>query len=143
MKRGEPLSAAVEVFRGKPEDVSVNAFRMHDTPGHAATFIDRSVSFFESETYILTPRGAVRIAIPLKATLHGLLDGRLLIEPKVDWTPTAGGKTYGAGSLLSVDLAALKGRSGASASGPDLRPRPARNPGGSGDHQVAHDRGDV
>ena len=108
VKRGEPLSAAVEVFRGKPEDVSVNAFRMHDTTGHAATFIDRGVSFFESETYILTPKGAVRIAIPLKATLHGLLDGRLLIEPKVDWTPETGGKTYGAGSLLSVDLAALK-----------------------------------
>lgn len=108
VKRGEPLSAAVEVFRGKPEDVSVRAFRMHDTTGHAATFIDRGVSFFESETYLLTPKGAVRIAIPLKTTLHGLLDGRLLIEPKVDWTPEAGGKTYGAGSLLSVDLAALK-----------------------------------
>lgn len=107
-KRGEPLAKAVEIFRGTPQDVSVRAFRVHDTTGHAATFIDRGVSFFESEIYLVTPKGTVRVAVPLKANIHGLLDGRLLVEPKMDWTPTVGGRTYGAGSLVSVDLGALK-----------------------------------
>lgn len=104
--RGQPLDKAVEVFRGTPKDVSVRSFELRDGDGRRVMMIDRGVSFFESEIYLLAGKGAVKLGLPMKVALHGMVKGRVLIEPKVDWE--AGGKTWKAGSLVSVDLEALK-----------------------------------
>ncbi len=104
--RGQPLDKAVEVFRGTPKDVSVRSFDLRDGAGHHALFIDRGLDFFNSETYLVTPSGVKKIGVPTKASFHGMIDGRVLIEPKEDWT--TGGKTWKAGSLVSVNLADLR-----------------------------------
>lgn len=104
--RGEPLDRAVEVFRGLPQDVGVNAFELRDGSGNRAILIQRNLTFFESELYILTPKGAVRINAPSKLQVHGMVQGRVLLEPKQDWTIT--GETFKAGVLVSVTLEALR-----------------------------------
>ena len=108
LKRGQPLDQAVEIFRGQPQDVAVRPFRVTDAQGHSAVFINRGLSFFESQTSIVTPSGVKPVALPRKSEIQGLLNGRLLIITKEDWRPVAGGRTFTAGSLVSVSLAALK-----------------------------------
>ena len=104
--RGQGLDKAVEVFRGTPKDVSVRAFSLRDGEGHHAVFIDRGVDFFNSEIYLVTPSGPKKLDVPMKSSVHGMVAGRVLIEPKEDWS--AGGQTFKAGSLVSVELAALR-----------------------------------
>jgi len=106
LMRGEPLSAAVEVYRGKPSDISVQPFTLHDSQGHQLTLIRRGVTFFESEYYLVTPGGVQKIDLPLKANPADMVDGRLLIKTEQDWTTA--GQTFPSGSLVSVSAAALK-----------------------------------
>jgi prolyl oligopeptidase len=48
--RGQPLSAAVEVFRGAPTDELPSAAEtLTDGTGHRLTTISRGVTFFESK----------------------------------------------------------------------------------------------
>jgi prolyl oligopeptidase len=104
LRRGQPLSAAVEVFRGKPSDVSVSPFTLHDGQGHQATIISRGVTFFTSEYYLVTPGGLKRLNIPMKTDIDGLVDGQLLLGLNQDWA--VNGKTIKQGSLVAVNVAA-------------------------------------
>lgn len=106
LKRGEPLSQAVEVFRGKPSDVSVDAFTMTDGSGHKVTLIRRGVTFFTSEWYLLGKSGVQKMDIPPKVDVTGLVNGKMLLSLNQDWT--AGGKTFKQGSLVSTDLASAQ-----------------------------------
>jgi prolyl oligopeptidase len=110
LKRGQPLSAAVEVFRGSAEDggYGVTPYVLRDGENRTLAVIDRPLDTFRSETYILTPKGAQRVAIPAKAGLSDMVAGRVIIETREDWTPAGSSTTYPAGALLSVDLAQLK-----------------------------------
>lgn len=119
--RGQSLNSAVEVFRGSPTDVAVNASELRDGSGHHAVLIQRDVSFFESEFYLLTQKGPVRIGVPLKSQIRGMVQGRVLIEPKQDWT--INGQTFKAGVLVSVDFKALRSNPG------QLSPRLVYAPG--------------
>ncbi|HEY8310013.1 MAG TPA: prolyl oligopeptidase family serine peptidase, partial [Gemmatimonadaceae bacterium] len=103
--RGQQLSDAVEVFRGKPSDVSAGPFRLDGGDGSHAIFMAHSPSFFESEEFVQTPKGFERLGIPLKARAEGLVSGQLLIRLDTAWT-TSAGKTFAAGSLVSVPLSA-------------------------------------
>lgn len=104
LARGQALSAAVEVFRGKASDVSAGPFTLDDGDGHHAVFMSRSPSFFESEHYVQTPRGFEKLGIPLKASIASLVTGQLVIRLDTAWAP-AGGEPFTAGSLASVSLA--------------------------------------
>ncbi|MDQ6736687.1 MAG: prolyl oligopeptidase family serine peptidase, partial [Gemmatimonadota bacterium] len=104
LKRGQPLSAAVEVFRGTASDVSAGPMRLDDGSGNHAIFVRRGPSFFESEYLVKTPSGFRKLAIPLKASLADLVDGQLVITLDTAWTSGAGRK-FTAGSLVSVPLA--------------------------------------
>ena len=103
VKRGQPLSAATELFRGQVSDVSVNVATLDDAKGHHALMIQRGVSFFESETYLLTPGGLKKLNLPKKANVSELFDGQLVIKLDEDWS--ADGKQFAKGDLVSVDLA--------------------------------------
>jgi prolyl oligopeptidase len=105
LRRGQPLSAAVEVFRGSKSDTGVSPVTLDDGGGHPVTFIERSLTFFTSEFYLVGADGVRQLGLPAKAELEGIVDGRLLMQPKENWT--AGGATFPAGSLVSVNLAAL------------------------------------
>jgi prolyl oligopeptidase len=105
IKRGQALDQAVEVFRGAPDDVGVVPATLVDGAGHRAVIISRNVSFFESRLYLLGPQGPVPLALARKLDLVGLLGGRLIVSLNEDWTP--GPIRFPAGSLVSMDLAAL------------------------------------
>jgi prolyl oligopeptidase len=66
----------------------------------------RYPSFFETEYYLSTPQGPVRLPFPLKSTLQTLVSGQLVLTLEEDWT--LNGLVLGKGTLLSFDLAALK-----------------------------------
>ena len=110
LKRGQPLSSAVEVFRGSAEDggYGVTPYVVRDAQGRTLSAILRPLDTFQAESHILTAKGAQRVAIPAKANLVDLIDGRVIIQSQEAWTPVGAATAFPAGSLLSVDLAALK-----------------------------------
>jgi len=103
IKRGQPLSAAVEVFRGQPSDVAVTPQLLHDGDGHQALLIFRGVTFFENETYLVTPAGPKKLALPLKSQVNDMVAGRILVTLAQDWS--ADGASFPQGALVSFDLA--------------------------------------
>jgi prolyl oligopeptidase len=109
LKRGQPLDSATEVFRGKETDVSASMAVMHDAQGHVATVFVRALDFFHSETQLLTPKGPVRLALPGKVDLGGLLQGQLIFTLNEQWKPEGQPQTFPQGSVVSIALdAALK-----------------------------------
>jgi prolyl oligopeptidase len=86
----------------------VNAYVLRDGQNRTLPLISRSLDTFTSETYILGPKGARKVAIPPKNTLIDMVDGRVISQTREEWTPAKNGKTFPAGSLLSVDLAQLR-----------------------------------
>ena len=108
LKRGQKLSAATELFRGNKKDVAASAGVLRDAANRTLPFVSEATDFFNSKTFLLTPKGTQGVAIPDKAQFVDMLEGRVIIQSREDWTPTAGGKTFPAGSLLSVDLAQLR-----------------------------------
>ena len=107
IRRGQPLSAAVEVFRGSTDDVGVSPLAFHDGAGHRAVIIQRNISFFEADYHLVGRHGTSKLALPLKVTLRALVQGRLLVSLEADWK-TADGETFPQGSLVSIDLAAAR-----------------------------------
>ena len=103
LKRGQPLSAAVEVYRGKPADVSVEVGSLADAQGREVVVLHRGISFFESEVDLLTPAGVKKLNLPLKASVDALYDGQLIVKLNQDWT--ADGHPFAQGTLVSIDLA--------------------------------------
>jgi prolyl oligopeptidase len=110
LKRGQPLSAATEVYRGGAEDggYGVTPYVLRDAQNRTLSVVQRPLDTFRSETYILGPKGAERVAIPAKADLSDLVAGRVILQIREDWTPPGGGTAYPAGSLLALDLGELR-----------------------------------
>ncbi len=115
LRRGEPLGSAQELFRGERSDVGVFPLALQDAGGHQALFLERAVSFFETEYQLQTPAGLVRFGLPQKSNLVGLIDDRLIVELREDWRSTDGAK-FAQGSLVAIDLAQAR------AAPADLRP---------------------
>ena len=103
LKRGQSLAQATEVFRGKPEDVSVSPSVLHDGDGHKLVLIIRATDFFHSETYELTPQGVAQLYVPSKNSGIGLVDGQLVFQTLEDW------RGYHAGDLIAYAPADLVG----------------------------------
>jgi prolyl oligopeptidase len=105
LRRREPLSAAVEVFRGSASDggYGVSPFTLHDGAGHQMVLIARPLTTFEREYYLVTPRGAARLDLPLKSQPQDMVAGRLLVSLEEDWT--VGDARFPAGALVSIDAA--------------------------------------
>ena len=99
-KRGTPLSDARFVSEGKPEDVSVGAFVVHDH-GNVYEFLNRAVTFFSDETSIKRGDKWVPIEKPVDAEVN-TFDKHLLLRLRTDWK--VNGQTYRGGSLLAADL---------------------------------------
>jgi prolyl oligopeptidase len=108
LTRGQPLSAAVEVYRGDKTDggYGVTPGVLIDGQGRRLVAIERPLDTFRHETWVLTPAGARRLAIPLKASVAELVDGRVIVQLDEAWT--AGGAGFVAGAVAQLDLAAVK-----------------------------------
>ena len=98
-RRGTPLSEAVTVFEGKPDDVSAGAY--HDpTEGFERDFVYRGLDFYRQEKFLRRPGGdPVRIDVPDDADTSVHREW-LLISTRSPWT--VGGTTYPAGALLAA-----------------------------------------
>jgi prolyl oligopeptidase len=105
LKRGEAPDKAVEVFRGKADDggYGVTPTSYMDAAGRRALLIERPLSTFESEKYLVTPAGVKKLALPLKADVLELFDGQLLVKAGERWQ--AGGVDVPQGALVALDLA--------------------------------------
>jgi len=121
LARGQPLSSATEIYRGQKTDVSVSPSIVFDGHGHHLAYIVRGIDFFHSENLVLTPRGPEKLAMPQKANVADLVDGRVIITLDEAW-PEAG-PAFKPGAIADVDLAALTAAPGA------LKPRLVWSPG--------------
>ena len=101
LDRGRPLAAATELYRGQPSDVGVNPTAMVDGAGNRLLLIVRSKTFFESEIYRVDAGRVVKLELPAKLDLTGLVDGRLVFQSNQDWTPPAG-PAVKAGAIVAV-----------------------------------------
>jgi prolyl oligopeptidase len=106
LKRGQPLSAAVELFRGTKKDVSAGAGVLRDAENRTLPVIVEGTDFWHSKNFVIGAKGNRRIGIPEKAQLVDMIGGRVIIRTQEAWS--TGGKDFPAGSLLSVDLAQLR-----------------------------------
>ena len=119
--RGQPLSAAHEIYRGKPEDVSTRPGTLVDAAGHRLVYLDRSVSFFETRHLLVRGDDVVQLNTPAKSNFTEMIDGQVIVRLSEPWT--TGGTTIPAGSLTSFDL-------GLAMKTPDaLAPVPVYQPG--------------
>jgi prolyl oligopeptidase len=105
LKRGDPLEAAVEVFRGSQDDVGVSPFTLNDGSGHSALILQRAVSIFEFEFYLVGDKGPSKLTMPMKSEFLSLIEGRLILSLHEDWKRT-GAATLPQGALVSLELAA-------------------------------------
>jgi len=108
LARGQGLEGAKEVFRGTQTDVAAGGMVLHDPQGGRLALISRSVTFFESETHVLTSKGTVRTPLPAKHTLRGLWGGRLLVTLEQEWTPAPGAAPLPQGALIALDAKDLE-----------------------------------
>ncbi|HYD37733.1 MAG TPA: prolyl oligopeptidase family serine peptidase [Allosphingosinicella sp.] len=108
LKRGQPLAEAREMFRGTADDVQAGVLALRDPSGKVQAVLgQRYVNTFESEYTLLGGAGPVKLDLPRKASPAGIVDGRLLLTLREDWT-AAPGRSFKSGSLLSYDLAEWK-----------------------------------
>jgi prolyl oligopeptidase len=106
IKRGQSIDAAVEVFRGTANDVGVTPNTLNDGAGHSAVIIQRALSIFEFEYYLLGSKGPAKLVMPTKAQFIAFIDGRLIVTLQEDWQ-RSGASTLPQGSVVSLELAAM------------------------------------
>lgn len=113
LTRGKPLASAVEVYRGDRNDggYGVSPDVLRDGNGRQLAFVERPLDTFHHQTFIVTANGTKRVAIPDKASLVGMVDGRVIVQLDEAWN--AGGVSLPPGSVAELDLAALKAAPGA------------------------------
>lgn len=105
LKRGQTLEQAETLFTGEPSDVSVSAYTLRDADGVLkATLINRAIDFYSSETWRVENDGTlVRLPLPAKSDISGLVDGRLIVTVKENWTAPSG-QTFQTGDVIAWPL---------------------------------------
>lgn len=108
-RRGQPLEAAEEIYRGTAEDVSAGVSVLRDSAGTAHAVIgSRGLDFFDREYSLIRPDGsAVRLNLPRKSQPVGIVDGQVLVVIQEPWT-AAPGMEFATDSVLSYGLAEWK-----------------------------------
>lgn len=105
LKRGEALSAAKELYKGKKSDISVSPFWLVDGDGHRVTMIQRGVTFFTSEYFLVGPNDRLqKLALPEKINVDALVHDQLVCTLNQDWT--VDGKRIPQGSIVTIDTLA-------------------------------------
>ncbi|MGH7023183.1 MAG: prolyl oligopeptidase family serine peptidase [Caulobacteraceae bacterium] len=108
LTRGQPPGAAAEVYRGAKSDggYGVSPEVLMDGQGRVLEAMARPLDTFRHETWVLTPKGAERVAIPAKASIEDLVEGRVIVRLDDAWS--VAGESFAPGSLVQLDLAAVK-----------------------------------
>jgi prolyl oligopeptidase len=110
VRRGAPLEAATELYRGVQKDMGVWPAVLRG-PGRTQLLFVRRTSFYEVEwllarstTEAVPP---LKLPVPSKSALIGLLGPRLLFTIDEPWTPAGAQTTHAAGTLLALNLDAF------------------------------------
>ena len=106
LARGQPLSAAVEVYRGEASDTEVSPSVYMDGENHTLTLITRALDTFRSEHFVVGDKGVAPLAVPEKTDVADLVAGRVVFSLHEPWT--VAGRTFPAGAVVAADLAAVK-----------------------------------
>ncbi|TXC71112.1 S9 family peptidase [Sphingomonas ginsenosidivorax] len=100
VKRGQPLSAATEVYRGAATDQGGTAASvLTDDKGNRLVVIQRRSTFFGADKLIWTPSGTKPMALPPRTFPVAMVDGQVIFSTSEPW-----GKVP-AGAIASVPLA--------------------------------------
>jgi len=83
-KRGTPIAKAAVLYEGKAEDVGASPAVFH-TKQQTVALAVRSVSFFENEYFRLEGGKAVKLDLPLSASLQAVFDGAYLVLLREDF----------------------------------------------------------
>ncbi|HXC30294.1 MAG TPA: prolyl oligopeptidase family serine peptidase [Stellaceae bacterium] len=103
-RRGTPLDAASEIFRGTQDDVSVRAGPLRDPDGAVCGIVaTRAIDFYVSERFLLTEAGPVKLPLPGKASLQAFVSGQMVFSLEEEWRRD--GQVFPSGALVSLDLA--------------------------------------
>jgi prolyl oligopeptidase len=106
LKRGQTLDQAVEVFRGKPDDVSADRGVLRDIDGkYIIDVATRSPSFFETVTTFFTDNGPIILPLPLTSEFQAYHKEQAVYLLKEDWT-SAKGTVFKSGALIAFELKA-------------------------------------
>ncbi|HEX4683525.1 MAG TPA: hypothetical protein VH277_12485, partial [Gemmatimonadaceae bacterium] len=102
--RGQPLSAAVEIFRGAATDqLGVGPTTTADGSGHRLTVLYRGETFFESDAYVVHGSSLAALAVPRKSNISGMVNGQAIVQLSQPWT--TGATTIPTGSVAAFDVA--------------------------------------
>jgi prolyl oligopeptidase len=108
-KRGQPLERAKEVFRaGHGDNGGAAGFALRDGKGNRAVILVAGPDIENHRWYIFLADGARQLGLPPRSEASGLVDGQLIFTVEEDWTPKGGQTTYRAGTVISLDLKAVK-----------------------------------
>lgn len=104
LKRAQPLVPAREVFRGEATDTMAAPFVLRENEGkvHAAGAM-RAISFVEQEYVLFGPNASIKLNLPKKANISGIVSGRLLVTLDEDWI-LSGSTRFAAGPMISYGL---------------------------------------
>jgi prolyl oligopeptidase len=98
--RGTPVSEATVVYEGASDDVSSYAYR-DLSPGYERDFVNRGITTFTSELFLLREGKLIKIDKPVDASASTERD-LLMLELRSDWN--VNGTTYPAGALIATDF---------------------------------------
>jgi prolyl oligopeptidase len=109
LRRGQPLSAAVEVYRGQRSDqLGTIPIALSDGDGKRAVLIRRGPTFFTTQFFLQTPVGVRQLGLPPKADVAGMVKGQIIVTLTQAWT--SGRSSFPTGSLIALPLRALLAR---------------------------------
>ena len=103
--RGTPLSDAVEILRGTPQDVGVFPFTIELEDGSLLAGASQADTFFTSTYWLFTDDDAVHWPFPPKSSPNGVSHGRMLFSLEQDWQPAD--VAFENGDLVAFDLGAF------------------------------------
>jgi prolyl oligopeptidase len=86
VKRGAPLAAATEVFRGDAGDqLGTYASTLTDARGNRIVMLMRRQDFFGGDKLVWTPAGTKKLDMPARVGPAGMIDGRVVFTTSEAW----------------------------------------------------------
>ena len=109
LTRGQTLGQATEVYRGEAGDggYGVSPYVLRDGSGAVqAVLINRPLDTFRAETWLWQDGEAVKLALPERVSVYGMMGQQLVVGLEEDWVWR--GEAQSAGTLLATDINKLR-----------------------------------